>query len=134
MFKKSLVLLLMTLMFNLTNASLVLAQSQTDKNTQLTNEIKAKIAKFGTGEKAKVKIELKDKTKFKGFVSAIESDSFTLTDKTGATTKIDYSQVKKADRDGLSTGTKIAIFGGIGAGATVLLLLFRSYWCNENPC
>lgn len=61
MFKKCLVLLLMTLMFNLTNATVVLAQAQMDKNTQLSNEIKAKIAKFGTGEKAKVKIELKDK-------------------------------------------------------------------------
>lgn len=134
MFKKCLVLLLMTLMFNLTNATVVLAQAQMDKNTQLSNEIKAKIAKFGTGEKAKVKIEMKDKTIIKGFVSTIENDSFTLTDKNGAATKIDYSQVKKADRDGLSKGVKIGIWAGVGVGATILLLFFRTYYCNENPC
>lgn len=130
MFKKYLVLLLIVLMFNLVNARLSFAQTQ----DSLTQEVKTKVAKIGTGEKAKVKIELRNETKIKGFVSAIESDSFTVTDKkTGSTTKIEYSQVKKVSRDRMSTGAIIAIAGG-AAAATVLLLIYRAIYCNEQAC
>jgi hypothetical protein len=134
MFKKCLVLALIALVFNLTDGRIALAQTQDDKNAQLAKEIKAKIAKIGTGEKSKVKIELHDKTKFKGFVSAIEDNSFTVTDKdTGATTKIEYAEVKKANRQGITLGSKIAI-AGLAAGAAVILIIWRTYYCNEQVC
>ena len=135
MFRKCLVVLLIGLVFNLVDGRLAFGQMQDDKNAQLAREIKTKIAKIGTGEKAKVKIELHDRTKFNGFVSVVEDNSFTVTDKkTGATTKIEYTQVKKANRDSFFTPTKIIVIAGAATASTVLLLLFRSYYCNEHAC
>lgn len=135
MVKKYLVLSLIALVFNLSSGTVTFAQTLNDKDAQLAGEIKAKVAKIGTGEKAKIRIELHDKTKLKGSVRAIEDDSFTVIDKkTGAVTKLTYTQVKKAERDGFFTPTKIIVIAGAAAGATILLLLFRSYWCNEHAC
>ncbi len=135
MLKKYLVLLLIVLVFNLAGGGPVLAQTQDAKNAKLTQKIKTKITKFGTGEKAKVKVELRNQIKIKGYISAIDDDSFTVTDKkTGTTSKIDYAQVKKVNGSGLSTTAKIAIAIGIAVPATILVTIFSIIYCNERGC
>ena len=133
MFKKITVLSLMLLMFNSIGIGFILAQ-QNDKSFKQMEEIKAKVAKFGTGEKAKVKVELNDQTKLKGYISTIEADSFAIIEKTsGKINKIEYAQVKKVGRDGISLGSKIAIVAG-AAGAAIVLAVFFQYYCNERAC
>ena len=134
MVRELVAMLLITLVVNSAGGGFALAQNGDTKTVQQTNEIKAKIAKIGTGEKSKVNLELHDKTKLKGVVSSIDIDSFTLTDqKTGSTTQIAYAQVAKVSRQGITLGSKIAI-AGLAAGGTVLLLLWRAYYCNEQAC
>ncbi|MBX7172457.1 MAG: hypothetical protein K1X72_15930 [Pyrinomonadaceae bacterium] len=133
MVKKTITFSLILLVLNLFGAGVILPQ-QNDKNVKQIEEVKAKVAKIGTGEKAKVKVELNDKTKFKGYISIIEPDSFSIIEKvSGKSNKIEYGQVKKVGRDGMTLGSKIAI--GVGAaGAAVALALFFSYYCNEQAC
>ena len=135
MFKKYLVFALIVLTFNFAGGRLVFAQTQSDKDAKKIQKIKTKVADYGTGEKSKVKVELRNQTKIKGYISAIENDSFTVTDKkTGSTTKIDYAQVKNVNRNNLSTTAKIAIALGIAVPVTIILTLFGIYYCNEQAC
>ncbi|HVE57715.1 MAG TPA: hypothetical protein VNB22_12855 [Pyrinomonadaceae bacterium] len=136
MFKKYLVGSLIVLMFNLAGGGLLFAQTREDaKSAKLTAKIKTKVAKFGTGAKSKVKVEFRNQnqTDLKGYISAIDDDSFTVTDKkTGATTKIDYAQVKKVNRPGLSTGVKIAIAAAVAVPVIILLRIYLIYCHNEG--
>jgi hypothetical protein len=137
MFKKYLVMSLIVLMFNLAGGRLLFAQTQdNDKSAGSTAKIKTKVAKYGTGEKSKVKVELHNQTKIKGYVSAIEDNSFTVTDKkTGTATRIEYAQVKKVMNDnGLSTAGKIGIAVGIAVPVAIILTLFGIRYCNESAC
>ncbi len=135
MLRKLLVLALIGLISNFAFAAKVseTGKKVTYKQDSVT-EIKAKLAKIGTGEKAKVTIEMLDKSKIKGFVSKIDEDSFTVTASDFSTkTNISYDQVKKVSRRGLSIGSKVAIGVLIGAAVTVTAFFLR-YYCNEQVC
>jgi hypothetical protein len=135
MIRKCLTMSLMAVVFNLAVGQFAIAQEDQDAKRALQREeVKARIAKIGTGEKAKIKLELYDKTKLKGSVSAVGAESFTFQDKkTGATTQLDYSQVKKVSREGLALSSKITI-GALAAGAAVVLILYLQIYCNEQGC
>ncbi|HXN00015.1 MAG TPA: hypothetical protein VN982_16220 [Candidatus Dormibacteraeota bacterium] len=55
------------------------AQTPSQKTTQV-EKIKAELQKHGTGEKARVKVTLRDKTQMKGSIILIEESSFSITD------------------------------------------------------
>jgi hypothetical protein len=81
------------------------------------------VARLGTGPDARVKLKLKDKTKYEGYISEARADGFSVTDaKTGNIADVAYSEVKQIKGNNLSTGAKIAIGIGIGAGAVLLIL------------
>jgi len=138
MFKKYLAMSLVVLMFNSAGGGLLFAQTrEDDKNAELTAKIKTKINKFGTGEKSKVKVEFRNQnqTNLKGYISAIDNDSFTVTDKkTGVTTRVDYTEVKKVNRPGLSTGVKIAIVAAVAVPVIILLRIYTIICNNEGGC
>jgi hypothetical protein len=100
-----------------------LARTSVRDKTPTVAEIKAKIAKLGTGKKAKAQIKLRTGEKIKGFVSSAGDDSFAFTERDSKQTKTisyaDVIEVKKAG--GLSTGAKIAI--GLGIGVAVLAIV-----------
>ena len=94
-------------------------------------EVKASVAKRGTGRKAKVTVKLKDRTKLKGYISSASSDSFTLSDsETGQARTLAYSDVAEVKKQGgLSLAAKI----GIGVGITVgVLALVVAIGCATN--
>ena len=98
------------------------------KSSQTPEQARATVRQIGTGEKARVQVRLRDKTKLKGYVSAAGSDdSFTVTDpKTGASTTVAYSDVDKVGKPsgGLSTRGWVILGAAATAaaivGATVL--------------
>jgi hypothetical protein len=133
MFKKYLVMSLIVLMFNFAGGRLLFARTQEDdKSAESTAKIKTKVAEYRTGEKSRVRVQLRNQTKIKGYVSTIEDNSFTVTDKkTGTATKIEYAQVKKVmNGKGLSTAAKI----GIAVPVAIILTLFGIRYCNEQAC
>ena len=98
-----------------------IAANTTSKEARFAAKVKTDIAKLGTGPAARVEVNLKDKTKLKGYVSEVSDGHFVVVDyKTGAATQVPYPQVKKVKGNNLSTGAKIAI--GIGVAIAFLVL------------
>ena len=84
------------------------------------SKVKAQVQERGMGEKAKVKVTLRDKTELKGYISQIDADSFQVTDnKTGKVSTVSYDAVDQVRGRGLSRGAKIAIWVGVGAAVAI---------------
>ena len=92
------------------------------KEAKRAEKVRTQLTKLGTGKDSRVRVELRDKTKLEGYVSAADAESFTVTARDGKTTNVPYQDVKKAQGNNLSTGAKIAIGAGIGAGVTLLII------------
>src|ERR1043165_8363221 len=101
-----------------------LAKSNSEREAERAAKVRAEINKLGTGKAARVKLELRDKTKLEGYVSEVGTDSFAVTDASGKATSVPYTQVKKASGNNLSKGVKIAILVGVGVGVALGLSLF----------
>ena len=121
MFKKVCSVVLSALLLQAAAAP-AFAATKAEKEAQRTEKVRTQLAKLGTGADARIKLELRDKTKLEGFVSEAGASTFAVTDGAGKTTTVEYSQVSKAKGHNLSTGAKIAIGIGIGAAVTVLII------------
>ena len=99
------------------------AQSKPTKQEEKAAKVKEKIKKFGTGEKAYVKVTLYSGTTYQGNVSESSEDGFVVVDKAGTSHNVKYSDVNKIGGKNMSTGAKIGIGIAIGAGATILIIL-----------
>ena len=119
MFRKCLLLLLAVfLLYVVVNP--VFADSQRDEPR--IAKVKAQVAKRGVGEKARIKIELRDKKEVKGYVSQAGEDDFVVADaKTGAKSTIAYRDVVHIKGKGLPLAAKIGI--GVGVGVVVLAII-----------
>jgi hypothetical protein len=103
-------------------AAPALAKSAAEKESQRAEKVRAQLAKLGTGADARVRLELRDKTKLEGYIGEAGPERFVVVDKAGVATSVAYPQVAKARGNNLSTGAKVAIGIGIGAGVTLLIL------------
>ena len=104
-------------------------KTQADKDARNAEKVKRAVARLGTGEKAHIKVKLKDDTKVKGYVSRIGDDDFQVTDaKSGAQAQVAYAQVRQIEGKNFTTGEVIAISVGIAAGVVLVLgiLVFTS--------
>ena len=128
MFNKLFSFFLIGSVFCFASGAVVFAQDQQTSQQKKTEEVKAKIKKLGLGERVKVNVKLFSGTSYQGYVSQAGEDDFVVVDKTGASNTLRYSDVKSVGGKNLSTGAKIAIGIGIGAGAVlaVLGILFAS--------
>ena len=74
------------------------AAAQAEKDSQTLAGVKAKIARAGTGETARVTVQLKDGTTRKGYVSEAREAEFVLRDlKTDAPTVIPYADATRVE-------------------------------------
>ncbi len=121
--KKHLTILLIGSLVFLASGGQTLGRSSGKDKVPTVEQIKAKIAKLGTGKKAKAQIKLRTGEKIKGFVSSAGDDSFAFTERDSKQTKtIAYADVVEVKKSGgLSTGAKIAI--GLGIGVAVLAIV-----------
>jgi hypothetical protein len=130
MFKRILSVALAAMLVNLVAVS-AFAATEAEKQAKFAGKVKAAVARLGTGEAARVRVTLRDKTRVEGYVSGAGEDSFAVTNfKTGATTTVPYPQVKGVQGNNLSKGAKIAI--GVGVGAGVFLLILWLYLENMD--
>ncbi|HEU4510827.1 MAG TPA: hypothetical protein VFR78_21530 [Pyrinomonadaceae bacterium] len=129
MFRKVTTVLLVALVLNLGGGRLAYASSKEEKQAQFAEKVKANVMKLGTGESARVKVKLRDKTKLEGYISEAGPETFTVTNrKTGVATTVAYPEVKSVQGNNLSTGAKIAIGVGIAVG-----ILFIILWYTTGP-
>ena len=82
------------------------------------------MAKFGLGDKARVTVKLRDKSKLQGYISQKGEESFSITDsKSGHASIVAYRDVTDLKGKGLSKGATIAIWTGVGVGVAILVSL-----------
>jgi len=86
--------------------------------------VKAKMQKIGVGERAVVRVRLRDGTELRRYLSRIENDSFSITDKTTKkATSASYGDVRSVTGKGLPTTAKVLIVVGVGVVVTVGVIL-----------
>jgi len=101
----------------------VFASTQQDEEARRIARVKAAVDKRGVGEKAGVKIKLRDNTVVKGYIYQTGEENFVVRDaKTGKSETIAYRDVAQVKGKGLSTGAKIGIGAAIGSCATLAVL------------
>ena len=115
------------LVCTLANVPSAWARTKPDKQTRLTEKVKAGILKLGTGKDSLVAVKLRDKKTLVGYISEAKDDSFVVSDpKTGTTSPVAYADVTQVKGHNLGTGAKIGI--GIAIGAGIALLVFAIYY------
>jgi len=126
MFKRIFAVTLAGLLINVAGVRLAYADSKEENQVRFAEKVKASVRELGTGEAARVKVQLRDKTKLEGYVSAADGEGFTVINpKTGMVTEVAYPQVKSVKGNNLSTGAKVAI--GVGIAIVALILIFKDH-------
>lgn len=123
MFRTLLSLVLVVLLMQGLSAAPVIA-AQVNNDAQAIEKVRAKVAKIGTGDKARVTVKRKDGTKIKGNITQAGADDFTVRDKkTNDTTTISYRDVAKVeDNRGQSDSKNIFTAIALGVGAFVAVI------------
>ena len=101
-------------------------------NSDAAAKSRLKVEKLGVGPNARVEVKLQDGSKLKGYVSATDQDSFTVTDrKTGATSVGRYTEVSEVKKPGGGLSTKSwIIFGAVAAGVVVTWIIVKPAFCD----
>lgn len=90
-------------------------------------EVKIKVARLGTGSKAKATVWTADGTKVKGYVAQADENDFVMRDrKTNAPTTIRYADVVKFDRNKGHSTAKWVTVGVLAGVGSFLIILFAT--------
>ncbi|MFN0123681.1 MAG: hypothetical protein ACKV2V_24535 [Blastocatellia bacterium] len=97
-------------------------------------KLRTELARLGTGESARVRVTLRDKTKIEGWLGEVSETSFTVVNAaTGVRTPVNYPDVGQVKGNNLTTGAKITIAALIGVGVVLAIFLTKRI-CNERAC
>ena len=112
---------------SLASPSQVRAQSDTQ-----VEKIRARIQILSASKDSQIEVKFRDKTKVKGYITAVSQISFTLRDpKDGTSQSIAYSEVDSVSKasGGVSTKTWL-ILGGVAVGAVTTWLIVKPAVCD----
>lgn len=133
--------MMLTAIFTLTALSMQPARAQMSADAQLVMKARTKVQTIGTGRAARVEVKLRDNTKLKGYVSAADENSFTVTDtKTGTTQTVAYADVAQVKKPGGGLSTRSwLIIGGAVAAAVIVGIVVKPALCDGGaqtrfPC
>lgn len=132
MFRKTLALMLSGLVI-LAAVGLNAVRAQTAQDSATIEKVRAKVTRLGVGRDARVEVRLRDNTKVKGYISAANQDSFTVSDaKTGAAQNVDYADVREVKKSGggISTKTWIILAGVATAAVIVGVTVIKPVLCD----
>lgn len=114
-------LLSLSLLAAMCGSSFVVSAAVPNDDEKQAEKTRVEIRKLGTGPDAQVELELRDKTKVKGYVSEANENDFVVVDpNTKTSTTVAYPQVRKAKGNNLSGGVKIALTLAVVAAVTFL--------------
>ena len=106
----------------LVNSQLMLAQAKGGNGPE---RVKAEVLKRGTGEKAKVKVKLRNGSEVRGYIRKADQDTFDIHGKNNANVTLAYADVLSVRKAGMSRGAKIGIAAG-GAALVIAALAARA--------
>jgi len=122
MLKKYLSCALAIILLQITAGS-ALSSTKAEKDAARLANVKAEIAKRGTGEKARIRVKMLDGTTIKGFIEEAGADNFVLRQsETFAPKTIAYIEVAKISGKEWSASQKILF--GLGVLAVLSVVLF----------
>ena len=127
--KKHLAILLSVV---LTGLSLTFPLGVSAQTTANAEKVRSKVQELSVNRDKKVEVKLRDTTKYKGYITAVESDSFTLSDaKMSTPQKFSYSEVEEVKKvgGGISTKTWI-IIGSVTAGSIITWIIVKPAFCD----
>ena len=93
---------------------------------------RSKVQSLSAKRDKQIEVKLKDKTKIKGYIVSVDSDSFTIADSsTAASQKVLYSDVEDVKKvsNGFSAKTWL-ILGGVAAGTVATWLIVKPAVCD----
>ena len=128
MFVRIISLLLVGFLMNVSAVSLTYGAGVKEKTSKIekrAKEVKQGVKKLGVSKDSKVKVKLRDKRKVKGYISDIQSDGFTVTDKSGSEHFVKYVNAKQVRGNNLHAGVWVAI--GVGAALIIALIIFQQF-------
>jgi hypothetical protein len=103
------------------------AQTKTGQKRLTTEEAKIKVAKTGTGSKAKATVWTADGAKIKGYIAQAGDDDFVIRDrKTDTPTTVRYDNVVKYDQNKGHSTAKWVTVGVLAGVGTFLIILFAT--------
>ncbi|HEY6803309.1 MAG TPA: hypothetical protein VI306_07005 [Pyrinomonadaceae bacterium] len=112
--------------------SLTFPQNITAQTPQAVEKMRSKVQSLSVNRDKKIEVKLKDNTKYKGFITSVDPDSFTVSDvKTSQSQKFSYAEVQDVKKagGGISTKTWI-IIGGVAAGAIITWAIVKPAFCD----
>ena len=129
MLKKHFAFLLAIATFVLT---LTIPQTVSAQTTANVEKTRSKVQQLSVERDKKIEVKLRDNTKYKGYITAIEPDSFTFSDaKTSQTQKFTYSEVEDVKRAGGGVSTKTwIIIGSVAAGTLITWAIVKPAFCD----
>jgi hypothetical protein len=98
------------------------AQTSQTERDQKAAKVKEKVLKIGSGNDTKIQVKLYSGATYQGSLTRANDADFDITDKAGVVHTVKYPDVKEIGGKNLSTGAKIAIGMGIGAGIVLVIL------------
>lgn len=108
------------------------ATSKEEKEARRVEKIKANIHKLGVGKESRIVVKLRDKRTIGGYISAIDDETFVITEaKTGEATTIPYPAVTAAK--GGNKALWITL-GAVGVGVLIVWLAIIRPYCNNEGC
>ncbi len=116
----------------ITALSLALPTPVSAQSDAETEKVRAKVQILSASRDSQVEVKFRDKTKIKGYITAVEPVSFTLRDgKNGTSQSIAYSEVDSVSKasGGVSTKTWL-IIGGVAAGVATTWLIVKPAVCD----
>jgi hypothetical protein len=116
----------------ITALSLAVPSSVAAQSDAETEKVRAKVQILSASRDSQVEVKFRDKTKIKGYITAVEPVSFTLKDpKSGTTQSIAYSEVDSVSKAGGGVSTKTwLIIGGVAAGVATTWLIVKPAVCD----
>ena len=128
MTKKLLAILLSVMITALSLTFPITASAQSSVDVEKT---RAKVQTLSVERDKKIEVKLRDNTKYKGYITAVDPDSFTIADsKTSTSQKFSYSEVVDIKKAGGGISKTWLILGGVAAGGIVAALIVKPAICD----
>jgi small nuclear ribonucleoprotein (snRNP)-like protein len=129
LFKKYFAFLLVVLIATL---GLTFPQNINAQTPSSIEKTRSKVQSLSVERDKKIEVKLKDNTKYKGFITSVDPDSFTVSDaKTSQSQKFSYAEVQDVKKagGGISTKTWI-IIGSVAAGTIITWAIVKPAFCD----
>jgi hypothetical protein len=93
--------------------------------------MRSKVQELSVNRDKKIEVKLRDTTKYKGYITAVECNSFTLSDaKTSTPQKFSYSEVEEVKKVGGDLTKTWIIIGGVTAGNIITWIIIKPALCD----